>query len=273
MSNGKGIGVIEVEANIAKGAGSNVYERWNKVKAAIKVLVVLLLIPFGILTLKNAFPDQYNVILFNDIMFILLLIILFLGTILYGFIIFPHGQETNQKTKGEKTLVTEEKLTKYFTHIIALVITIPLIVVTCIILVGGNHSEELTFISGILGVIIGFYFGHRGVESAESLKDTAIGEKDNAFRLCKQAEQVRASSIEEETIEANKKLLPYPEERAWDQFREQVKNKYKKEEGDFREVGNIDKYQPWKEPDDGWNEKEKELITRFEEEWKLWGGE
>ena len=267
-----------MEENVVEGKGTNKHEsKWDKIKAArneieavIKALVVFLIILFGILIFGHTFPNQYEVILSDNLMFIILLAILALGIILYMInAISPRSQPRSQGTKRENTFVTEEEITKYFTHIIALIITVPLMVVTCILLVGGNHSEELTFVSGLLGVIIGYYFGHRGVESAESLKDIAIEEKKEAVRLKKRTEQDRAHFTEEETIKASK-VLSYPKKGAWDNFKKQVKNKYK----DFNGVENIDKYLPWaEEPGDGWNDEERKIIAQFEEEWKLLGGE
>lgn len=160
-----------MEANIVEGTGSNEHENLrdkikaarDEIEAAMKALVFLFLIIFGILTLKHAFPGHCDVILCNNLMVGLLIAILALGIILFTInTISPRSQET----KREKSIVA------VFTHIIALIITVPLIIATVYLLVAkSNNLEELTFISGLLGVIVGFYFGHRGVESAESRRD------------------------------------------------------------------------------------------------------
>ncbi len=292
MSNGKGIGVIEVEANIAEGIGSNVYEKWwdkikaarDEIEAAIKASLVLFLTIFGILTFKQAFPGLCNKILFDIWMVFLLMCILSLGIILYAInTISPRSQKTksaknlsphSQETKIEKTLVSD--LRETFTHIIALIITVPLIIVTCILLVVGNHPEELTFISGLLGVIVGFYFGHRGIESAESRSEKALKEKNDAVNLRENAEQnlkkerrKTANSLVEETTEDSKESS-YQKKEAWDRFKKEVK----KDKKDFKGVENIDKYLPWEEkPEGDWNNEERKYIMQFEEEWKLLGGE
>ena len=281
MSNGKGIGVIEVEANIAKGAGSNVYERWwdkikaarDEIEAAIKALVVLFLTIFGILTFKHAFPGLCDKILFNIWMVFLLICILSLGIILYAInTISPRSQET----KREKNLASD--LRETFTHVIALIITVPLITATVfILLVGGNHSEELAFISGLLGVIVGFYFGHRGIESAESQRDKAMKEKEVTYKESIKSEQARImvgtktyATLEEQMSEFAEELDLYKKEEAWNRFKEQIRNidEYK----DFKGIKNIGEYIPWEEPEVTWNDEEEKLITKFNEEWEDMGG-
>ena len=279
-----------MEANIANGVGSNEFrflDRIKKVKrdeweALIKVLVILLLIPFGILTFRHAFLGQYNTILFNNFMLYLLIIISILSTILYAFIIFPRSQEK----KREETLVTErrsayarveglgakEDLSVYFTHILALIITVPLIVVACKLLVTGNRSEELMFISGLLGVIIGYYFGHRGVESADSKKDEAIKAAEIAKIERDRSKKAKESSELKNMVVANS-LAGWDSDRskkieAWLRFREKLKKRYKEEE--IQKIKNIFEYLPWEEPEKGWNDVEQKFKAIFEEESEGW---
>ena len=289
--------MIEVAANKAEGTESNEFGLWNKLRnvkrneweAVIKVLVVLLLIPFGMLAFGRAFPNQYDAILFDNIMLILLISILSLGTILYGFIIFPRGQETNQKMKREKTVVTEEKLTEYFTHILAVIITVPLIVVTCVLLVGGNRSEELTFISGLLGVIIGFYFGYRGVGRAESQREEAkrkavekeeeakdsdarrlLAEKENVIEKIKtierEAERRKKLEAELDRYKIKEALEPG---KFWDRFEEEAKRHI--DEAKNINLEKIEEYSSGKVLETDLNDEEKRLKARFDEEWKRYG--
>lgn len=258
--------MIEVEANIAKGRRNN--ERWDiKVfVTTVKVILFICLTVFGIFIFKNAFPDQYDVIVFNNLMAGLLVLILFLGITLYtinAIFIFSQG------TKRGKTILSD--LGETFTHIMALIITVPLISATVyILLVGGNHSQELTFISGLLGVILGFYFGHRGVESAEKGRNEAMekveeGELDKEKEKAKrEKEQEIKNVVEEQMNKLAEQLNYYKKKEAWDLFKEEVK---KRTEG-FKGVENIDRYLPWEEPEGSWKDEEKRLIKRFEEEWE-----
>ena len=263
-------------ANIVGGQGTNMPEsKRDKFEALLKALMVFSLIFFGIFAFGHVFPDQCKDIASDKWMFVSLLITLGAGITLCTInTLFPHRQET----KREKAPVTDLK--ENFTHIIALIITIPLIVVTCILLIGGNHSEELTFISGLLGVILGYYFGQRGVESAENKGNLAMIEKKasdikstKAVKDLKKERQEMAYSIQKNTMDANKESLYPLKEIAWVQFKEKIKEDFKEKNKDFKEVENIDKYPPWKEPESRWNKAEKMLITQFEEEWGLLGGE
>lgn len=247
----------------------------DEIEALMKVLVVISLIIFGISAFGQVFCNQYEVLLSNVLMFVALLATLGSCITLYAInTVFPHRQET----KKEKNPITDLK--GDFTHIIALIITVPLIVVACILLVDGNHSEELTFISGLLGIILGYYFGQRGVESAESKRDIAMNEKYDAVTEKQSTERVLkgdrkkwGKDIQEDTMDTNKEILYSRKENAWRKFKEQYKEKIKKENKDFKEVENIDKYLPWEKPEGDWSAAEKDCIRDFEEEWELLGGE
>lgn len=245
-----------------------------EIEALMKVLVVFFLIIFGLLTLKHAFPDHCDVLLYDNLMVGLLMTILFLVIALYTINMFPRRQET----KGKKAPVTDLK--ENFTHIIALIITIPLIVVTCLLLVGGNHSEELTFISGLLGVILGYYFGQRGVESAERQRDDAKIEVKKTQKIAvekaeesdrnKKEGKERYIVVDERMDDLAKELDRYKKKAAWGSFKEEVKEKVKKRKGSFEGIKNIDRYWPWEEPEGGWNPEEKKLIKKFDEVWELY---
>ena len=247
----------------------------DEIEALMKVLVVISLIIFGISAFGQVFCNQYEVLLSNVLMFVALLATLVLCITLYAInTIFPHRQET----KKEKNPLTDLK--GNFTHIIALIITVPLIVVTCILLVGGNHSEELTFISGLLGIILGYYFGQRGVESAEIQRDDAKIEvkktkDEQKIAVEKMEEAIRGGregkktniTLEERIDDLAKVLDRSKKKAAWGPFKEAVKTKNK---DSFEGIKNIDRYWPWEEPEEGWNPKEKKLIEKFDKVWEFY---
>lgn len=238
----------------------------DQIEAGMKVTALFFLVIFLILALYHIFGGLFSVIFFNVFMWILLAIILSLSGILFAIkTMAPESLEL----KKEKTLTSV--FMEMFTHIIALLITAPLIVATFILLLSGsNHSEELTFISGLLGVIVGFYFGHRGVLNAEIGRNTAFKQKEKA-----EGETVKLKSElkeEKEKIEVrstilekfNKEMNRWKKKCAWIEFTEVVKEGRK----DFKGVEHFNQYSPWYIPEEGWNEKENELLEFFEEHWE-----
>lgn len=102
------------------------------------------------------------------------------------------------------------------THVIALAITIPSMAAALyVILLGGERAAELAFISGLLGVIMGFYFGQRGVERVESGREDAMDKwriadeaRRNAEDEMKEADEAKRIAEEErkETDEECKRV-------------------------------------------------------------------
>ena len=258
----------EVDAGMeAKRVG---YKSHDKIEAAIKVFLFSFLVIFGISAFTHAFPEECDLVLFNLWMWFLLILILILGIGLFATtILSPRSLEPD----GKKALVSDPR--EIFTHILALIITVPLIIVTTFILLpGGDHSEELTFISGLLGVIMGFYFGHRGIERAESQIDREKREKEDALRekedALKETEDTLKKREEDLTRMLNKleskKQEDFYKLVAWNNFKEDAKKRYKDE---FEKIKNIDHYRPWEEePPEGWNDAERKLIEQFENEWR-----
>lgn len=66
---------------------------------------------------------------------------------------------------------------------------------------------EKTFLAfeGIIGAIIGFYFGYRGIERAEKERDEAVSEKMSAIEKKQKAISVRDEILEKAGLEGKRK--------------------------------------------------------------------
>ena len=186
-----------------------------------------------------------------------------------------------------KRIDEEVTLREIITHAIALIITIPLIcVATYVLLVGGEHLQELTFISGILGVIMGFYFGQRGVErveigraNAEEDRKGAEVAKIKAEEDRKIADEAKRKAYEDRKIaqeakikaerirrfesknvslinEDSEKYKRYVRKGEWNKFR----NKLPEEK---RELPS-----PWDTEEEDRTEEQKKFLLEFERKWE-----
>jgi hypothetical protein len=121
------------------------------------------------------------------------------------------------------------------------------------------NSLEKTFLifEGILGVIIGFYFGHRGIERAEKERDEALDEKIDAIDDKKNAQEIY-KSIENILDTERNKFMMNIREIEWEKYIEKESRKGRR----------IEKHPfPWDIPEVERKPYHRKFLEIFNKEW------